>query len=73
MKKLIAAAWKGRSLDQDKLHRSLMQYRNTPCPRVGRFPRTEALRAPSSRYLASAQTIFCSGMAKDPRRGRDEV
>ena len=32
MKKLIAAAWKGRSLNQDKLHRSLMQYRNTPCP-----------------------------------------
>ena len=47
MKKLIAAAWKGRSLNLDKLHRSLMQYRNTPCPRDGRSPRTEALLAPS--------------------------
>ena len=37
------------------------------------FPRTEALRTPSSRHLASAQTIFCSRMAKDPGRGRDKV
>ena len=38
MKKIIAAAWKGRSLNLDKLHRSLMQYRNTPCPQDGRSP-----------------------------------
>ena len=31
MKKIISAAWKGRSINWDTLSRSLLQYRNTPC------------------------------------------
>ena len=30
MKKLISAAWTGRSVNWDKLSRALLQYRNTP-------------------------------------------
>ncbi len=33
MKQLIKAAWKRRSVDQNVLARSLLQYRNTPCRR----------------------------------------
>ena len=36
MKKLIKAAWRRRSVDQDILSRSLLQYRNTLCRRDGR-------------------------------------
>ena len=38
MKKLITAAWTGRSVNQDKLFRALLQYRNTPSRRDGQSP-----------------------------------
>ena len=38
MKKLIQAAWTGRGLDEDKLARALLQYRNTPSRKDGLSP-----------------------------------
>ena len=36
IKKIIASAWTGKSIDLDKLCKSLLQYRNTPSKRDGR-------------------------------------
>ena len=38
MKKLISAAWTGRSVNWDQLSRALLQYRNTPCRKDGLSP-----------------------------------
>ena len=38
MKKLISAAWTGRSIDWNKLSHALLQYRNTPCRKDGFSP-----------------------------------
>ena len=39
MKKLISAAWIGRSVNWDHLARALLQYRNTPCWKDGDLPK----------------------------------
>ena len=69
MKKLIAAAWKGRSLDQDKLHRSLMQYRNTPCPRDGRSPAQKLYGHPVQDTLPAHRRSFAQEWQKTPAEG----
>ena len=38
MKKLVSAAWQGKSVNWEKLSRSLLQYRNTPCRKDGLSP-----------------------------------
>ena len=38
MKKIICSSWNGRHLDQDKLCRALLQYRNTPSRKDGLSP-----------------------------------
>ena len=38
MKKIISSAARGRMLDESKLGKALMQYRNTPCKRDGLSP-----------------------------------
>jgi len=38
MKKIIRAAWEGRSLNEEKLCRALLQYRNTPSRKDGLSP-----------------------------------
>ena len=43
MKKLISAAWNGKSVDWNKLSRSLLQHQNTSCRKDG---------------LSSAQKLF---------------
>ena len=46
MKKIIQAAWWGRSLDENKLARALMQYRNTPSRKDGLSPAQKLYRRP---------------------------
>ena len=38
MKKIIRTSWNGRHLDEDKLCRALLQYRNTPSHKDGLSP-----------------------------------
>ena len=38
MKKIIRSSWNGRFLDNDKLCRALLQYRNTPSRKDGLSP-----------------------------------
>ena len=38
MKKLISTAWQGKSVNWEKVSRSLLQYRNTPCRKDGLSP-----------------------------------
>ena len=38
MKKVVSAAWQGKSVNWEKLSRSLLQYRNTPCRKDGLSP-----------------------------------
>ena len=38
MKKIIHGSWTGRLLDDDKLCRALLQYRNTPSQKDGASP-----------------------------------
>ena len=69
MKKLVAAAWKGRSLNQDKLHRSLMQYRNTPCPRDGRSPAQKLYGHPVQDDLPAHRRSFAPEWQKTAAEG----
>ena len=58
MKKLIAAAWSGRSLDLDKLCRSLLQYRNMPSKRDGRSPAQKLFGTPLQDTLPAHRRSF---------------
>ena len=46
MKKIIRAAWNGRSLDEEKLCRAFLQYRNTPCCKDSLSPAQELYGQP---------------------------
>lgn len=59
MKKLIRAAWNGRHLDENKLTRALLQYRNTPSRKDGRFPAVK-LYGHHTRHTASPQMGLCT-------------
>ena len=66
MKKLISAAWTGRSVNWDQLSRALLQYRNTPCRKHGLHPHKN--------YLATQYKILFPPTG-DPlhQSGRDPI
>lgn len=58
MKKLISGAWRGRSLDHERLLRALMQYRNTPCDRDGKSPAQKLYGRPIQDSLPAHRRSF---------------
>ena len=58
MKKLIQAAWTGRHLDEDKLTRGLLQYRNTPTRKDGRSPAQKLYGNPIQDTLPAHRRSF---------------
>ena len=58
MKKLISAAWTGRSVNWDQLTRSLLQYRNTPCRKDGLSPAQKLLGHPVQDMLPAHRRSF---------------
>ncbi len=61
MKKLITAAWTGRSVNQDKLFRALLQYRNTPSRRDGQSPAQKLYGHPIQDTLPAHMRSFAPG------------
>lgn len=58
MKKLISAAWTGRSVNWDRLSRSLLQYRNTPSRKDGLSPAQKLLGQPVQDHLPAHRRSF---------------
>ena len=58
MKKLITAAWTGRSVNQDKLFRALLQYRNTASRRDGQSPAQKLYGHPIQDTLPAHRRSF---------------
>ena len=58
MKKIICISWNGRSLNQDKLCCSLLQYRNTPSRRDGRSPAQKLYGHPTQDTLPAHRRSF---------------
>ena len=58
MKKLLQAAWTGRHLDEDKLTRGLLQYRNTPSRKDGRSPAQKLYGKPIQDTLPAHRRSF---------------
>ena len=58
MKKLISASWKGRSLDNNKLCKALLQYRNTPCGRDAKSPAQKLFGHPIQDNLPAHRRAF---------------
>ena len=58
MKKLNAAAWSGRSLDEEKLALSLLQYGNTPTKRDGLSPAQKLYGHPVQDSLPAHRRSF---------------
>ena len=58
MKKIIRAAWNGRNLDEEKLCRALLQYRNTPCRKDGLSPAQKLYRQPVQDMLPAHRRSF---------------
>ena len=58
MKKLITAAWTGRSINWDILSRSLLQYRNTPCRKDGLSPAQKLFGHPVQDTLPAHRRSF---------------
>ena len=58
MKKLISAAWKGRSINWEKLSKSLLQYRNTPCRSDGLSPAQHLFGHPVQDSLPAHRRSF---------------
>ena len=58
MKKLLEAAWNGRHLDEDKLTRGLLQYRNTPSRKDGRSPAQKIYGKPIQDTLPAHRRSF---------------
>ena len=61
MKKLISAAWQGKSMNSDKLS---LQYRNMPCRKNGPVPSPKIIWAPCTRQPASPPPFICTRVAK---------
>ena len=67
IKKLISAAWSGRSINWDKLSRALLQYRNTPCQKDGFSPAQKLFGHPVQDTLPAHRRqifVFYSGDAR---------
>ena len=58
MKKIIRAAWSGRHLDDDKLTRALLQYRNTPSRKDGQSPAQKLFGHPIQDTLPAHRRVF---------------
>ena len=58
MKKLIRAAWTGRSLDMNYLARALLQYRNTPSRKDGLSPAQKLFGRPIQDTLPAHRRAF---------------
>ena len=58
MKKLLQAAWTGRHLDEDKLTRGLLQYRNTPSRKDGKSPAQKLYGKPIQDTLPAHRRSF---------------
>ena len=58
MKKLISAGWKGRSINWEKLSKSLLQYRNTPCRSDGLSPAQHLFGHPVQDSLPAHRRSF---------------
>ena len=58
MKKLISASWTGNSVDWNKLPRTLLQYRNTPCRKDGRSPAQKLFGHPVQDTLPAHRRSF---------------
>ena len=60
MKKIIRAAWTGRYLDDEKLTRALLQYRNTPSRKDGQSPAQKLFGHPIQDTLPAHRRAFKS-------------
>ena len=58
MKKLIRASWTGRTLDEDKLCKALLQYRNAPFRKDGASPAQKLFGHPVQDSLPAHQRSF---------------
>ena len=58
MKKLISAAWTGRSVNWDQLSRALLQYRSTPCRKHGLSPAQKLFGHPVQDTLPAHRRSF---------------
>ncbi len=58
MKKLISASWKGRSLENIKLCKALLQYQNTPCGRDAKLPAQKLFGHPIQDKLPAHRRAF---------------
>jgi len=58
MKNLIRASWTGKCLDEDKLTRALLQYRNTPSRKDGLSPAQKLFGRPIQDILPAHHRAF---------------
>ena len=58
MKRIIPTSWNGRSLDEDKVCRALLQYRNTPSWRDGLSPAQKLYGHPTQDILPAHRRSF---------------
>lgn len=58
MKRIIRGAWTGHQLDQEKLARGLLQYRNTPSRRDGASPAQKLFKRPIQDTLPAHRLAF---------------
>ena len=58
MKKIIRTAWEGRRLDEDKLCRALLQYRNTPSRKDGLSPAQKLFGRPVQDSIPAHRRSF---------------
>ena len=64
MKKLISAAWQGKSVNWETLSRSLLQYRNTPCRHDGLSPAQKLFGHPVQDSLPAHRRSFAQEWQK---------
>ena len=70
MKKLIRAAWTGRSLDEDTVKRALLQYQNTPSRKDGLSPAQKLFGQPIQDALPAHRRSFALQWQKSTEEAR---
>ena len=73
MKKIIRAAWNGRSLDDDKLCRALLQYRNTPSRKDGLSPAQKLYGRPVQDTLPAHRRAFSDKWQRSAREAEQQA
>ena len=71
MKRLISAAWNGKSVDWNKLSRSLLQYRNTPCRKDGLSPAQKLFGHPVQNTLPAHRRSFAMEWQKSSQEAEE--